>query len=137
MDHMQATSPPESVHALDLSALRSPDVTFWSIWEDTELLGCGALKQLDAHHGEIKSMRTASGHLGRGVASEMLTHMMDTSRQRGYTRISLETGSGEAFEPAHALYLKFGFAYCGPFAQYTEDPFSRFMTLEIKPVTSE
>lgn len=130
--HMQATSPPESVHALDLTKLSAPGVSFWSIWQDATLLGCGALQQLDQRHGEIKSMRTAAAHLGRGVASDMLNYLLDEARRRGYQRVSLETGSGDAFEPAHALYLKFGFVYCGPFAQYHEDPFSRFMTLPLE-----
>ena len=128
---MHDHSPPESVHALDLDGLRSSDVTFWSVWDDAELLGCGALKELDAIHGEIKSMRTAEQHVGKGVASLLVGHMLDVARERGYLRLSLETGSGPAFEPAHALYLKHGFEFCGPFGDYTNDPFSRFMTREL------
>ncbi|NNF50644.1 MAG: GNAT family N-acetyltransferase [Woeseiaceae bacterium] len=128
---MHTTSPPESVHALDVDALRAPGITFWSAWEGDDILGCGALKELDATHGEIKSMRTASAHLGTGVASRLLQYMIGIARVRGYRRLSLETGTGEAFEPAHQLYLKFGFVECGPFADYTHDPFSRFMTLSI------
>ena len=131
LEHMHATSPPESVHALDVDALRAPGITFWSAWEGDDVLGCGALKELDPAHGEIKSMRTASAHLGTGVASRLLQHMIGIARVRGYRRLSLETGTGEAFEPAHQLYLKFGFVECGPFADYTHDPFSRFMTLSI------
>ena len=129
LEHMHATSPPESVHALDIDALRGPRITFWSAWEGEELLGCAALRELDPAHGEIKSMRTAGAHLGKGVASRLLQHLIGVARGRGYRRLSLETGSGEAFEPAHQLYLKFGFVACGPFAEYTHDPFSRFMTL--------
>jgi len=129
---MAEHSPPESVHALDLAGLQAPDVTFWTAWEDDELLGCIALKELDQSHGEIKSMRTADASLRRGVASAMLRHLIDEARSRGYRRLKLETGSGEPFAPAHALYQKFGFEYCGPFADYVDDPFSRFMTMELQ-----
>ena len=129
LDGMVQHSPEESVHALDLVSLRSPEITFWTAWEDEELLGCGALKELDAKHGEIKSMRTAKAHLGKGVATTLLLHIIAECRKRSYARISLETGSGPAFEPALALYEKYGFEYCGPFDEYREDPFSRFMTL--------
>ena len=131
LDGMKTHSPPQSIHALDLAALRAPDITFWTAWDEQALLGCAALKQLTSDHGEIKSMRTAREHLGQGVASALLQHMMDESRKRSYVRLSLETGSGPAFEPAHALYRKFGFAYCGPFGDYHSDPFSRFMTMEL------
>ena len=129
LDGMVQHSPKESVHALDLASLRSPEITFWTAWENEELLGCGALKELDATHGEIKSMRTAKAHLGKGVATTLLLHIIAECRKRSYARISLETGSGPAFEPALALYEKYGFEYCGPFDGYREDPFSRFMTL--------
>lgn len=128
---MARHSPEESIHALDLPSLRAPDITFWTAWDDNELLGCGALKQLDARHGEIKSMRTSQAHLGRGVASAILTHLIEEAERRRYTRLSLETGSGAAFDPALALYEKFGFVYCEPFADYKDDPFSRFMTLTL------
>lgn len=129
---MRADSPPESVHALDLAGLQAPDVTFWTARDSAgELLGCGALKELGADHGEIKSMRTVAAHLGRGVASALLLHMLDEARRRGYRRVSLETGSGPAFEAARTLYSKHGFEYCGPFASYIEDPFSRFMTRQL------
>jgi putative acetyltransferase len=128
---MYATSPPESVHALDLPALRAPEITFWSVWDGASLAGCGALKQLDPRHGEIKSMRTARAHLRRGVASRLLAHILEVARARGYARLSLETGSGPAFEPARALYARFGFRPSGPFGSYRDDPFSRFMTIEL------
>ncbi len=128
LDSMFELSPPESVHALDLDGLRKPEVTFWTVWEGHELLGCGALKELEAHHGEIKSMRTASGHLRKGVARYVLEHILEVAAHRGYTRLSLETGSMDAFEPARRLYAKFGFQYCGPFADYIDDPNSVFMT---------
>lgn len=133
-EHLQGMathSPPESIHALDVPALRAPDVTFWTAWNRSELLGCGALKQLDPQHGEIKSMRTATAHLGQGVAKAILSHLISEARRRSYSRLSLETGSGTAFVPAHSLYEKFGFRYCGPFGDYREDSFSRFMTLEL------
>jgi putative acetyltransferase len=126
---MIRNSPPQCVHALDLSALRAPDITFWTAWDESTLLGCGALKELDPAHGEIKSMRTADAYLGQGVASAILSHLIDEALKRSYSRLSLETGSGPAFAPALALYEKFGFEYCGPFANYRADSFSRFMTM--------
>ena len=132
LHHMHAQSPPESVHALDLTALRQPDVTFWSVWEGAELLGCGALKQLAPQHGEIKSMRTASQHLRKGVAAALMRHIVEQARQRGYSRLSLETGSTEGFAPALRLYERFGFHRCDPFADYAEDPFSVFMTRDLQ-----
>ncbi len=128
---MLANSPAESCHFLDFDGLRSDSVTFWSIHKDDELAGCGALKQLDAQHGEIKSMRTADAFLRRGVAARMLGHIMDEARARGLDRLSLETGSGAAFEPALALYARHGFEECEPFADYKPDQFSRFMTREL------
>lgn len=128
---MSLLSPPESVHALDIGALRKPDITFWTVWERDELLGCGALKELDSRHGEIKSMRTSTRHLRKGVAKKLLHHIVEEARRRGYRRLSLETGSMEAFAPARTLYANFGFTYCGPFADYVEDPHSVFMTREL------
>jgi putative acetyltransferase len=128
---MRAHSPPESVHALDLEGLRKPEITFWCAWEGRELLGCAALKELDARHGEVKSMRTASRHLRKGVAAALVEHILAEARKRGYRRLSLETGSGAPFEPAQRLYERFGFQRCGPFADYAEDPFSVFMTKEL------
>lgn len=133
LDLMRAVSPPESVHALDLEALRAPEVTFWTVREDATLLGCGALKELDPGHGEIKSMHTAEAARGRGVARRLLEHILAAARQRDYRRLSLETGSTEDFAAARALYSGFGFIYCGPFADYVLDPFSVFMTLELQP----
>jgi putative acetyltransferase len=128
---MLANSPEGSCHFLDFDGLNAPDVTFWSIWDGSALAGCGALKQLDTKHGEIKSMRTAADYLGKGVGTQMLRHIIHEAKARRIKRLSLETGSGPAFDAAHALYLRFGFAYCPPFADYIDDPFSRFMTLEI------
>ena len=121
-------SPPESIHALDIDALCSPQITFWAAWEERELLGCGALLELDRRHGEIKSMRTAAAHLRKGVASKILEHIIEEAKRRSYTRLSLETGSMEAFAPARALYTSFGFVICEPFADYVPDPYSVFMT---------
>ncbi|MDG2517555.1 GNAT family N-acetyltransferase [Lysobacter soli] len=134
-EHLQSMaqlSPPESIHALDLDALRKPQITFWSAWQDDELMGCGALKQLDAAHGEIKSMRTASRHRRKGVAAAMLEHILDEAQRRAYTQLSLETGSMQGFEPARALYARYGFESCGPFADYTDDPNSVFMTRAVQ-----
>ena len=128
---MRQNSPPESVHALDLAELRKPEIAFWTVWEGDELLGCGALKELDPRHGEIKSMRTAAAHLRKGVATRLLEHILQEARRRAYRRVSLETGSSEAFHPARRLYESFGFAYCGPFDGYVLDPYSVFMTLEV------
>ena len=125
---MHALSPPESVHALDLSGLRSPDITFWSVWEGDTLLGCGALKELDAVHGEVKSMRTPAALRRRGAGRAVLTHIIEEAYRRGYKRLSLETGAFDAFKPAHRLYESFGFTFCGPFGDYTDDPNSVFMT---------
>ena len=129
--NMHLHSPPESVHALDLEGLRRPEITFWTVWEEGELLGCGALKELDAQHAEFKSMRTSAAHLRRGVAAHLLRYILEEAARRGYTRLSLETGSMEAFDPARQLYARFGFVYCGPFADYVEDPYSVFMTKEL------
>jgi len=124
-------SPPESIHALDLEALRKPEITFWSVWQNTELMGCGAVKELDSSHGEIKSMRTASLHLRKGVAARLMHHIVEEAKRRSYHRLSLETGSMEAFAPARRLYASFGFKACGPFADYVEDPYSVFMTRDL------
>lgn len=128
---MAEHSPVESIHALDLSALRAPDVTFWTVRKGSTLLGCGALKELDEQHGEIKSMRTCATQRRQGVASAILSHLVLESANRSYKRLSLETGSSAAFYPAHALYESFGFRFCGPFGDYVEDPYSRFMTLTL------
>ncbi len=128
---MLANSPAGSCHFLDFDGLNAADVTFWSIHQDDALAGCGALKMLDAGHGEIKSMRTADAFLRRGVAAHMLDHIIAEAHGRGLKRLSLETGSGAAFEPAIALYRRYGFDDCEPFADYGFDPFSRFMTREI------
>jgi putative acetyltransferase len=133
-EHLRCTakvSPPKSRHALDLDGLRKADITFWSVWEGQELAGCGALKELDAGHAEIKSMRTAKPHLRKGVATMLLRHMIEEAKRRGYRRLSLETGSMAYFEPAHRLYSKFGFKQCAPFAGYVEDPNSIFMSKEL------
>ena len=125
---MLSISPPESVHALDLTGLRQPEITFWTAWSVGELLGCGALKELDSWHGEIKSMRTATTHLRKGVARALLEHILNEAANRSYKRLSLETGAQGAFEPARRLYESFGFHPCPPFAGYRNDPNSVFMT---------
>ncbi|MCU0569555.1 MAG: GNAT family N-acetyltransferase [Oculatellaceae cyanobacterium Prado106] len=128
---MKAVSPPESKHALDLEGLRKPEITFWTVWQGNSLVGCGALKELDATHAEIKSMRTAAEYRHQGVASTLLRHIIAETKRRNYRRLSLETGSMAFFEPARQLYRKFGFVDCAPFADYREDPNSVHMTLEL------
>ena len=127
LEHMLAITPRHSAHALDVEALRAPEITFWSLWEGEGLLGCGALKEVDARTGEIKSMRTADAHRGRGVASRLLAHIEGEARRRGYERLCLETGSFAAFAPAQRLYEKHGYVRRGPFGTYREDPNTVFM----------
>jgi putative acetyltransferase len=128
---MHDLSPPESVHALDVTGLKSPDITFWTVRDGNSLLGCGALKELDREHGEVKSMRTPASLRRRGAGRAILGHILQEARTRGYRRLSLETGSLDAFAPAQRLYESFGFTYCGPFSDYTPDTNSVFMALEL------
>ena len=121
-------SPIESVHALDLSALKAPNITFWTLRINNELAGCGALKKIESGHGEIKSMRTSQSHLRKGVAKQLLQHILEQAKQLNYTRVSLETGTMAAFLPAKKMYEQFGFEICEPFANYRKDPYSLFMT---------
>jgi putative acetyltransferase len=125
----RAETAPGSAHALDLSGLRAPDVTFWSAWEEDVVVAVGALKRLSADHGEVKSMHTAEAARGRGVGSAMLRRIMAAARGHGMSRLSLETGSWPYFAPARALYARHGFVECGPFGEYREDPNSVFMTV--------
>lgn len=127
LDEMYAVTPHESVHALDLARLRVPEVTFWTAWDGEALAGCGALKALDARSGEIKSMRTARSHRGRGVGRRILEHILDEARRRGYEALYLETGAMDFFAPARGLYARHGFTLRGPFGDYREDPNSVFM----------
>ena len=133
MRNMHALGPPESVHALDLESLRRPEITFWTAWEGGLLLGCGALMELDPRHGEVKSMRTPEAHRRTGAGRALLTHIIEVARSRGYERLSLETGSVPAFQPAHRLYETAGFTRVGPFASYVVDPNSVFMRLVLSP----
>lgn len=128
LDAMHQHSPPESVHALDVEALRHPSITFWTAYAHGELLGCGALKRLSPDHGELKSMRTADAHLRKGVARALLRHIESAARAEGMGRLSLETGSTAPFAAALRLYACEGFVECGPFGDYGLDPFSIFMT---------
>ncbi len=130
---MHEVSPPGSCHVMDRATLRERGVTVWTAWEGEELLGSGALKEIDAGHGEVKSMRTAEAHLRKGVGGAMLDHLIAVARRRGYTRLSLETGSTDEFAASRALYARYGFRHCEPFAEYRKDPFSYFMTLELEP----
>lgn len=128
---MLANSPRDSCHVLDFDGLNAPDIAFWSIWDGENLAGCGALKEHTPLLGEIKSMRTHADYLRRGVGARMLAHIIAVARARGYDRLSLETGSGDAFVAAVRLYEQHGFTECAPFADYVPDPFSRFMTLAL------
>ena len=128
---MKQFSPPESIHALDLSGLSQDSVSFWTLWFGDELAGCGAIKYLSATHAEIKSMRTATCFLRKGVARLLLEHLLLQAQKKGINQVSLETGSMEAFAPAHKLYQSFGFNICVPFADYTKDPYSLFMTKKL------
>jgi len=125
---MLSHSPLESVHALDLNALEAPDITFWSLWLDNKLAGVGALKEIEIGHGEIKSMRTSTDHLRKGVAGKLLDQIISQANIRSYKRLSLETGTMNVFLPAQKLYQQFGFKTCKPFGNYKEDPYSMFMT---------
>lgn len=131
LEHMIRVTPPGCVHALDVEALKKPEITFWTVWEKGVLICCGALKELDSRHAELKSMRTAPEHLGKGIASYLLEFILAEAEKRGYRRVSLETGSYEAFKPARNLYTKFGFNYCEPFSDYTKNPNSVFMTISL------
>ena len=128
---MHANSPPDSVYALDLSGLKAPGVTVWSVWEGAEVVGIGALKELDNGSGEVKSMRTHPNHLRRGVAVLLLDHIESEAKARGLTRLSLETGSGPAFEPALALYRKHGFVDGEAFSDYQPSAFNQFLHLQL------
>ena len=128
---MYEQSPPGSVHALDLDELKKPDIAIWSVWSNDDLVGCGALKELDTEHGEIKSMRTLHAFRGKGVGKLILRHIIDEGRNRNYKRLSLETGSMAFFDPARRLYESHGFEYCGPFADYVLDANSVFMTMKL------
>lgn len=130
-EDMLEHTPAESVHSLDISGLQAPDVTFWSAWIDGDLAGCGAIKVIAAGHAELKSMRTARTHLRQGVAQRLLTHILAAAKDQGITTISLETGTLDSFMPAQKLYRDFGFNDCAPFADYSEDPYSLFMTKKI------
>lgn len=131
MREMHLHSPVESIHALDINALKRPEINFWSVWHENELVGCGALKEIDPYHAEVKSMRVTYLHQGKGIANLILEHLLTEAEARKYQRLSLETGSMDGFYRARRLYEKYGFNYCGPFADYIADPNSVFMTKEI------
>jgi putative acetyltransferase len=131
LEGMYANTPPGHVFALDWSALQKPEISFYALWEGEELLGFGALKELEPRAGEIKSMRTADAHLRQGVGATILEHIIAEARRRGYSRLSLETGSGPAFEPALTLYRKYGFTEGGAFDGYEKSPFNQFFHLDL------
>jgi putative acetyltransferase len=121
-----------SAHALDLTGLKAPEISLWTIWDGDALLGAGALKELSSEHGEVKSMHTTKAARRRGAGSAMLRHIIATARERGMSRLSLETGAWEYFRPARAFYKSHGFSECGPFADYAPDPNSVFMALDLR-----
>jgi putative acetyltransferase len=131
LTNMYELSPLDCVYALDLKKLRAPDISFWTVWDGETLVGCGALKELTTTHGEIKSMRTPAATRGRGAGRAVLAHIISVAESRGYMRLSLETGTHAAFEPAHALYRSMGFEVSGAFGSYRPDPHSVFMTLRL------
>jgi putative acetyltransferase len=131
LEGMHASSPPGHVFALDWSGLQKPGISLYALWEGEEILGVGALKELEPRAGEVKSMRTANAHLRTGVAATSLDHIIAEARQRGYTRLSLETGSGPAFEPALKLYRKYGFIHGGAFGGYEQSLFNQFLHLDL------
>jgi putative acetyltransferase len=131
LHNMHQWSPPESVRALNLDKLRAPDITFWTAWQDGCLMGCGALKEISKQHGEIKSMRTPYARRRNGAGKAMLTYIVNEAKLRGYTLLSLETGTQSGFVPARTLYESFGFTDFGPFGSYSEDPNSTFMQLNL------
>jgi putative acetyltransferase len=133
LNDMNAVSPPESKHALDLTALKASDISFWTLWQQQQLAGCVALKQLNSRQAEIKSMRSATAFRGQGIGKLLLQHVISEAKIRGYQQLYLETGAMDYFAPARSLYRSFGFELCGPFAQYKEDPNSVFMC---KPLTA-
>jgi putative acetyltransferase len=128
IQQMRTITPLESKYALDLDALRTPEITFWSVLDDDNVVGCGALKQLAPDHAEVKSMRTSPARARSGIASLLLDHIITEARRTGFTRLSLETGTADFFLPARRLYEKFGFDYCTPFADYRPSPHNTFMT---------
>jgi putative acetyltransferase len=128
----RAETAPGSAHALDLTALKSPGISFWTVWDEEVLLGCGALKRLSADHGEVKSMHTRESERCNGIGSAMLRHIIAAARAEAMSRLSLETGSWDYFRPARALYRKHGFVECAPFGDYVADPNSVFMTLDLR-----
>ena len=128
LSDMYATSPPESVHALDVEALKAPEITFFSAWDNGQLAGCVAIKALSDHEAELKSMRTVKTFRGKGVASQLLLFALEHAKIKGFRSVSLETGTQEYFTAARKLYKKYHFTDCGPFSHYTLDPNSHFMT---------
>ena len=133
LENSRRWSPPESIHALDLDALRTPDITFWTLWDQDELLACGALRELSPDAGEIKSMHTAEKHRGRGAGATMLRHIVAEAQRRHYRTLYLETGTPEGFRPAREMYRKAGFVECPPFGTYKPDPYSLYMRLALPP----
>ena len=128
---LRAASPEGSAHVLDIPGLKTPSIKFWSLWDNNQLIGCGALKFLDETHGEFKSIRVADKHRKKGMGEKIISHLITEAKKIGIKRLSIETGAGEFFSPARKLFKKFGFKACKPFAHYKEDPNSCYFDLEI------
>tara|TARA_B100000131_G_C18103561_1_gene606930 strand:- start:966 stop:1421 length:456 start_codon:yes stop_codon:yes gene_type:complete len=127
---LRSVSPEGSTHVLDIPGLKDPSIRFWSLWENDELIGCGAIKIFDNNHGEFKSIRVADKFRKSGVGEKIISHLIDRAKQIGIKKLSIETGAGDFFLPARKLFKKFGFISCKPFAHYKEDPNSRYYTLD-------
>ena len=128
---LRSVSPDDSCHVLDIRGLKDSSIIFWSFWDEDNLVGCGALKFIDNHHGEFKSIRVADTFRGKGVGEKVISHLIDQAKKIGIKKLSIETGAGEFFAPARKLFEKFGFKACKPFANYKEDPNSCYFNLEI------
>ena len=128
---LKSVSPTDSCHVLDIAGLKNPNIKFWSLWEENQVIGCGALKFLDKEHGEFKSIRVADKFRGKGMGEKIISHLIDQAKKIGIKKLSVETGAGEFFDPARKLFKKFGFKTCKPFAHYKEDPNSCYFDLEI------
>jgi putative acetyltransferase len=131
LEEMHKYSPPDSIHAHDSDSLKNTSITFWSAWIDNELAACGALKEINSRHAEIKSMKTSRLHLRKGIGKNILSHILTEAKSRKYSTVSLETGTNEAFLPARKLYEQFGFQECGPFADYSLDVYSTYYRKEL------
>ena len=129
---LRSVSPPGSTHVLDIDGLKDKSIKFWSLWENNQLVGCGALKFLEKNHGEFKSIRVADKFRKTGIGEKIIEYLIEEAKKLEILKLSIETGSGNFFSPARKLFLKFGFKKCQPFAHYKEDPNSCYYTLNLK-----